>query len=264
MKYLDYDGLKYFAQQIKAKLNNKVDKVTGKGLSTNDYTTDEKDKLAGIASGANKTTVEDVLTSTSTTNALSAKQGKVLNDKIASISNVASGKGDMLKSTYDADGDGVVDNAKALNGHEDSYFAKATDIPTKTSQLTNDSSFTTMSAVEKKGYQTASQVNSIVTGKGYQTASQVTSAINTAIAGVTQFDLQVVTELPTTGKKGVIYLIPHAHGTNDSYDEYIWVTNGSTSNFEKLGNTDINLSAYVKTTDLVSITNAEIDAIFNA
>lgn len=249
MKYLDYDGLKYFAQQIKAKLNNKVDKVTGKGLSTNDYTTDEKDKLAGIASGANKTTVEDVLTSTSTTNALSAKQGKVLNDKIASISNVASGKGDMLKSTYDADGDGVVDNAKALNGHEDSYFAKATDIPTKTSQLTNDSSFTTMSAVEKKGY---------------QTASQVTSAINTAIAGVTQFDLQVVTELPTTGKKGVIYLIPHAHGTNDSYDEYIWVTNGSTSNFEKLGNTDINLSAYVKTTDLVSITNAEIDAIFNA
>lgn len=31
----------------------KVDKVTGKGLSTNDYTTAEKDKLAGIAAGAN-------------------------------------------------------------------------------------------------------------------------------------------------------------------------------------------------------------------
>lgn len=30
----------------------KVDKVTGKGLSTNDYTTDEKNKLAGIAAGA--------------------------------------------------------------------------------------------------------------------------------------------------------------------------------------------------------------------
>lgn len=27
---------------------NKVDKVTGKGLSTNDYTTTEKNKLAGI------------------------------------------------------------------------------------------------------------------------------------------------------------------------------------------------------------------------
>ena len=33
-------------------LSGKVDKISGKGLSTNDYTTDEKNKLAGIASGA--------------------------------------------------------------------------------------------------------------------------------------------------------------------------------------------------------------------
>jgi len=33
-------------------LANKVDKVTGKGLSTNDYTTAEQTKLAGIAAGA--------------------------------------------------------------------------------------------------------------------------------------------------------------------------------------------------------------------
>ncbi len=35
-------------------LSGKVDKVTGKDLSTNDYTTAEKTKLAGIAEGANK------------------------------------------------------------------------------------------------------------------------------------------------------------------------------------------------------------------
>lgn len=35
-------------------LSGKVDKVAGKGLSTNDYTTVEKTKLAGIAEGANK------------------------------------------------------------------------------------------------------------------------------------------------------------------------------------------------------------------
>lgn len=48
-------GIKQFCeyvQTIKSALNQKVDKVTGKGLSTNDYTTAEKDKLAGIASGA--------------------------------------------------------------------------------------------------------------------------------------------------------------------------------------------------------------------
>lgn len=41
---------------VNSALGNKVDKVTGKGLSTNDYTTDEKNKLAGIAAGANKYT----------------------------------------------------------------------------------------------------------------------------------------------------------------------------------------------------------------
>lgn len=38
---------------LNAAIGNKVDKVSGKGLSTNDYTTTEKNKLAGIAAGAN-------------------------------------------------------------------------------------------------------------------------------------------------------------------------------------------------------------------
>ena len=46
-------------------VNNKVDKVDGKGLSTNDYTTDEKNKLSGIATGANKTIVDSALNTSS-------------------------------------------------------------------------------------------------------------------------------------------------------------------------------------------------------
>lgn len=38
---------------LTTELNKKVDKVAGKQLSTNDYTTAEKDKLVGIAEGAN-------------------------------------------------------------------------------------------------------------------------------------------------------------------------------------------------------------------
>lgn len=37
---------------LNSAIGNKVDKVSGKGLSTNDYTTTEKNKLSGIASGA--------------------------------------------------------------------------------------------------------------------------------------------------------------------------------------------------------------------
>ena len=41
-----------FATTVATQIGTKVDKVSGKGLSTNDYTTTEKNKLAGIASGA--------------------------------------------------------------------------------------------------------------------------------------------------------------------------------------------------------------------
>lgn len=40
------------SEQISTAIADKVDKVSGKGLSTNDYTTAEKNKLAGIAAGA--------------------------------------------------------------------------------------------------------------------------------------------------------------------------------------------------------------------
>ena len=43
----------YPKQEIDTKLNGKVDKVFGKQLSTEDYTSAEKAKLAGIESGAN-------------------------------------------------------------------------------------------------------------------------------------------------------------------------------------------------------------------
>lgn len=53
MAFLDSSGVTRLWEHIIYKLGNKVDKETGKGLSTNDYTTIEKDKLAGIAANAN-------------------------------------------------------------------------------------------------------------------------------------------------------------------------------------------------------------------
>lgn len=47
-------------------LAGKVDKVQGKGLSTNDYTTEEKNKLNGIENQANKTIVDSELSDSST------------------------------------------------------------------------------------------------------------------------------------------------------------------------------------------------------
>ena len=64
---------------INSALGNKVDKVSGKGLSTNDFTTAEKEKLAGITAGATKVTVDSALSGTST----NPVQNKVINTALA-------------------------------------------------------------------------------------------------------------------------------------------------------------------------------------
>jgi hypothetical protein len=47
-KFMSADNLLYVWQKIKLELQKKTDKVDGKGLSTNDYTTAEKEKLAAL------------------------------------------------------------------------------------------------------------------------------------------------------------------------------------------------------------------------
>lgn len=56
----------YTKTEVDTALDDKVDKETGKGLSTNDYTTAEKTKLAGIAEGA-EVNVQSNWTQTTTT-----------------------------------------------------------------------------------------------------------------------------------------------------------------------------------------------------
>lgn len=71
--------------RIEALELGKVDKVEGKELSSNDFTNAYKTKLDGITAQANKTIVDNSLTSTSTTNALAAAQGKALKDLIDAL-----------------------------------------------------------------------------------------------------------------------------------------------------------------------------------
>lgn len=82
----------------------------------------------------------------------------------------------------------------------------------------------------------------------------VTSAISTAMAGITKLDFQVVQTLPSTGVKGTFYLIANSGRGQNVYDEYLWINN----KYEKLGTREIDLSSYIKQSDMVAITNSEI------
>lgn len=86
-------GIKHIWDKVTAALSGKVDKVTGKGLSTNDYTTTEKNKLAGIESGAQVNPTIDSALSGSSTNAVqnkvvkSALDGKANTGDIPTVNN---------------------------------------------------------------------------------------------------------------------------------------------------------------------------------
>lgn len=246
---LDENGLAHLWQRIKLLVTNnvssKVDKVDGKGLSTNDYTNAEKTKLAGIAEGAQKNVQPDwSLTS----------------------------------------GDGAIKNKPT--------------IPTKTSQLTNDSYYQTEydvntkitnklntldvtyedvpSTLDEGEYFISSltQENGLVKAKKVQFAtqftvnleaaqsqgdvvslSQLSQSIMDAVGKITSFEYKIVDSLPAVsdGKKGVVYLVAHSGGTNqNSYDEYIFLpADGSTeARYEKIGTTDIDLTPYAKKTEI--------------
>ena len=89
------------------------------------------------------------------------------------------------------------------------------------------------------------------------TTAFVATAITNAISGITGISFEIVTTLPSTGNAGTIYLVSHGGTGTNIYDEYIYVNNA----WEKIGTTDVDLSGYVQTSDMVTITNAEIDTI---
>ena len=79
------------------------------------------------------------------------------------------------------------------------------------------------------------------------TTAFVQNAVTSAIAGVTQFNYQVVTTLPSTGQKGTIYLISNGGSGQNIYDEYIWYEDTDISGrWEKIGTTEVDLSGYAK------------------
>ena len=102
-------------------LAGKVDKETGKGLSTNDYTTTEKNKLAGIEAGATATTVDSAL-SGSSTNAIQNKVVKTALDLKANTSDVTT----ALASKADA---------STVNTLSERVTQAETDIDTQTARI---------------------------------------------------------------------------------------------------------------------------------
>lgn len=340
--FLNKTGLSYYHNKIKAlfasksevesALDDKVDKVSGKGLSTNDYTTTEKNKLSGISTGAQVNVIESVkrngtaltITNKAVDISVPTKLSDLTNDgnfvtdanyvhtdnnytstEKTKLSGIASGAQVNVIETIKKNGTALTVTSKAVditvptaisdltndgnfvadadyvhtdNNFTDDLLTKLNGIATEANKTIVDSSLSSSSTnpVQNKVINTAlgnkaNLASPTFTGTPaaptaavgtnttqIATTEFVTTAVANAIGSVTSISYQVVQTLPATGENGVIYLVPHSHGTGDAYDEYVWVG----SSFEKLGNTDIDLSGYMLKTDMVAITTAEIDTLF--
>lgn len=93
---------------------------------------------------------------------------------------------------------------------------------------------------------------------GYNITNAYTKdEIDDMIGDITSISFEVVQQLPAVGEAGVIYLVSNSTTGQSIYDEYIYINN----TFEKIGTTDIDLSNYVQQSELIEITEAEIDTI---
>ena len=85
MNFLDELGLEELWRNIISKLSKKVDKENGKGLSSNDFTTEEKEKLARL-----QETVQIDIDSALSTTSENPVQNKIISAAITNLTNLIS------------------------------------------------------------------------------------------------------------------------------------------------------------------------------
>lgn len=263
-------------------LAGKVDKVAGKGLSTNDYTNEEQTKLAGIEAGAQVNKIESIKVNGTATTITDKAVDLTIPTKLSELTN----DGDFVTDENYVHTDnnyttaektklsGIATGAQVnvlegitVNGTAATITDKIAAIttPTKTSELTNDSGFQTSTEVDTA---IATATADFITGT--QADSKISTAltdyatetwVNSQIANINK--KAVVTSIDQMTDTSTIYLMANdGSEENNVYDEYIVFEVSGSKTVEKIGTTKVDLTDYMKTSDMVAITNAEIDTIF--
>lgn len=289
------------------------------------YTAAEKTKLAGIADGANKTTVATSITAAGTNpvtskaiyDALAAKQDELTFDTTptsGSTNPVTSGgvytkvnalapkasptftgtpkaptAAQTVNNTQIATTayvrtavDGKADAATTLAGYgiTNAYTKAETDAaiatgtaldidstPTENSThlVTSGGVYTALAAKAPlaspnfTGNPTAPTVSIEDSSTAIATTAYVNACVSSYIQGITVFSVAVVNTLPANPNLNTMYFVPNSGSGSNVYDEYIYLP--EQEQWEKIGTTEVDLSNYMQKTDMVAITNAEIDTI---
>lgn len=194
-----------------------VQKEVGKSLTSNDFTNDLKAKVDAIPDNPS-------YTDTTYTNATETKDGLMPKESVVKLKGIANGA-NVNK----------IEKVKR-NGMILTVTNKEVDVlvPTKTSELTNDSQ-----------YVKQSEIPSLVAEYG-------------------RMKKQIVESLPDVAgaDDNTIYLVPKTDNVEqDGYSEFLKI-NGK---WEKMGDTGVvDLTGYLKESDMIEITASEVDTWINA
>lgn len=214
------------------KLSHELVSGLGTAATANADDFDTKGAAANVLGTSSDTAAEDTVYGAK--KAAANAQSTADSAKTTAEAALPSATFDEFKTANDTALAGKVDKTTTVNGH-----ALSADVTISKTDVG-------LGNVQNKTLDTT-----VTSGSGnYITSGAVKTAIDDAISGVTQFDIvkyDSFDELPATGKKGVIYIVPDNHGAQDAYDEYIWNTAVTPPAYEKIGNTDVNLTDYVNT-----------------
>lgn len=137
----------YEKTEVDNKLSNKVDKETGKGLSTEDYTSTEKTKLTNIENEANKTTVDAALSDSSSNPVRNSAVTTAINGK-APTSHASSSNTYGLGTTTD------YGHVKTINGLTQGSHTNGTALSAYQGKVLNDAIGGKVDKVAGKGLST--------------------------------------------------------------------------------------------------------------
>lgn len=187
-----------------------------------------------LTPNASTKTISISATDTTYENATSGKAGLMsgtdkgnLDQAVTKLSGIANGAQVNVIETVKKNGTALTVTNKAVD----------ISVPTKTSDISNDSGFITKAVNDLTNYY-----------KKSETYTQ--TEIDNKISAIPKFAIQVVQSLPTSNISATtVYLVSTGSETNNLYTEYIYVNN----KWEILGTQKLDLSPYVKSTDLAAV-----------
>ena len=272
-QFLTKNGLSHVWLTLKSKLNAKVDKVEGKQLSSNDYTTVEKNKLAGLSNYSHPTSagnkhipaggaagkilgwasdgtaqwVDDK--DTTYGDATQSAHGLMTAADKTKLDGIAAGANKYIHPSYTAAAAGLYKVTVDASGHVSATTAVAkSDITALGIPSTN----TTYSAATQSanGLMSAADKKKL-DGFGAASSYATMTYVGQQISAAGHISKSIVETLPAVkdAKDNIIYMIKKAtpDGSN-LYDEYMLISGA----LEKIGDTK---------TVIDELTNEEIDAI---